>query len=285
MPYGDLARQRVQRFANHADLVTHDCTIEEIEEYEQYVERGLTIFAGVDYGAILAEAEKDGDLVLWDGGNNDTPFIRPDLHIVVVDPLRAGHELLFHPGETNLCMADVVVINKVDRAAPEDLEIVLKNIEAVNPAARIIQADSEVMLENPEQIQGRRVLVIEDGPTLTHGGMAYGAGTVAAQRFGAGAVIDPAPYAVGSIAEAYKKFPHMGAILPALGYYPEQLSELEETIRRADCDAVIVGTPVDLRRYVKIDQPALRVTYELAERAGELTLSELVDEFVLKHLS
>jgi predicted GTPase len=282
MPYGDLVKQRVQRFATFEDLHTHECTIEEIEEYEQYVARGMAIFAGVDYEAIVREAEKEADVLIWDGGNNDTPFVRPDLQIVVVDPLRPGHELLYHPGETNLRLADVIVVNKVDRADDEGLAKVQANVAGANPDATVILADSEVGLENAEAVRGKRVLVVEDGPTLTHGGMAYGAGYVAAERFGAAAIIDPRPFATGPLADAYKSYTHMGPILPALGYYPEQLVALEETIAKCDCDVVVVGTPVDLLRYVNIDRPAVRVTYDLVEREGEVQLDALVEAFLAR---
>ncbi len=280
MPYGDLVKQRVQRFATFEDLHTHHCTIEEIEEYEQYVARGMAIFAGVDYEAIVRAAEDEADVLVWDGGNNDTPFVRSDLQIVVVDPLRPGHELRYHPGETNLRLADIVVVNKVDRADDAGIGLVRANTSQANPHATIILADSEVGFEEVEAVRGKRVLVVEDGPTLTHGGMAYGAGFVAAERFGAAAIIDPRPYATGPLAEAYKSYPHMGPILPALGYYPEQLVALEETIAKCDCDVVVVGTPVDLRRYVNIEKPAVRVTYDLVERAGEPQLDELIGEFL-----
>lgn len=280
MPYGDLIAQRVQRFATYEDLVRHKCTIEEIEEYEQYIERGMAIYAGVDYQAIVEEAAAESDAIIWDGGNNDIPFVRPDLYICVLDPLRPGHELKYYPGEVNLRAADLVVINKVDQAAPEDLARVVANVKAANPSACIIEAESRITVSDPRQIAGRRVLVVEDGPTLTHGGMAYGAGYVAAVRFGAAEIIDPRPFAEGPIRDAYAAYPHMGRILPALGYYPEQLDALESTIRRVNADVVIVGTPVDLRRYVPIDQPAVRVTYELEERPGQLTLEQVVDRFL-----
>ena len=280
MPYGDLVRQRVQRFATLADLKRHACTIEEKEEYEQYVERGMAIFAGVDYEAIVKEAEKESSLIIWDGGNNDTPFIRSDLKIVVLDPLRPGHEMKFHPGEVNLREADVVVVNKVSRADSGDLAAVLDSVKHANPSARLILADSRISVDDPALVKGKRVLVVEDGPTLTHGGMAYGAGFVAAEMFGAAEVIDPREFATGSIARAYRDYPHMGAILPALGYFPEQLEALEKTINGADCDTVVIGTPIDLRRFMKIKHPAVRVTYELAEQDGELTLDALLDEFL-----
>ncbi len=280
MPYGDLMAQRVQRFATYEDLVRHKCTIEEIEEYEQYIERGMSIYAGVDYQAIVDEAATESDVIIWDGGNNDIPFVRPDLYICVLDPLRPGHEMKYYPGEVNLRAADLIVINKVDQATPEDLARVVDNVKATNPSACIIEAESRITLSDPKRVKGRRVLVVEDGPTLTHGGMAYGAGYVAATRLGAAEIIDPRPFAEGPILDAYKKYPHMGKILPALGYYPEQLEALEATIRRVKADAVIVGTPVDLRRYVRIDQPAVRVTYELEERQGQLTLDRVLDRFL-----
>ncbi len=236
----------------------------------------MAIFAGVDYEAIVRAAEAEADVIIWDGGNNDTPFVRSDLQFVVVDPLRPGHELAYHPGETNLRLADVVVVNKVDRAEPTDVDRVVANARSANPRAEIILADSTIGLEDADAVRGKRVLVVEDGPTLTHGGMAYGAGFVAAEKFGAAEIVDPRPYATGPIAEAYRRYPHMGPILPALGYYPEQLQALEETVNRAKCDAVIVGTPVDLRRYIRIDRPAVRVTYELSERPGQRPVEELV---------
>lgn len=283
MPYGDLVKQSVQRFGTYEDLQAHDCTIEEIEEYEQYVARGMAIFAGVDYEAIVREAEKEADIIIWDGGNNDIPFVQSDLQFVVVDPLRPGHELRFHPGETNLRLADVVVVNKVDRAAAVDLAIVKRNIAQSNSGATVILADSEIGLDDADIVSGQRVLVVEDGPTLTHGGMAYGAGFVAAERFGASEILDPREFATGPLAEAFESYPHMGPILPALGYYPEQLKGLEETIDRADCDVVVIGTPVDLRRYVNIEKLAVRVTYELVEKDGEPQLVDIVNAFLERH--
>ena len=277
MPYGDLAKQAVQRFAALEDLITHKCTIEEREEYEHYIEQGLVVYAGVDYAAILAAAEAEADVILWDGGNNDTPFYRPDLDIVVVDPLRPGHELSYHPGEANLRRAGVVVINKVDSAAPEVVDALSARISSVNSGAVQIRADSVVEVEDAASLAGARVLVVEDGPTMTHGGMAWGAGTVAARQAGVGEIVDPRPAAVGSIRVAFERFPHMERILPALGYYEEQLEELRVTIEAVDCDHVIVGTPVDLRRFVHFDKPAHRVTYRLQERPGEPTVASLVD--------
>jgi predicted GTPase len=280
MPYGDLAKQAVQRFAALEDLDTHDCTIEEREEYEHYIEQGLVVFAGVDYAAILEVAEAEADVILWDGGNNDTPFYRPDLDIVVVDPLRPGHEEAYHPGEVNLRRAGVVVINKVDSADAAVVDALAARIGVVNPAATQIRADSVVEVEDAAALAGTRVLVVEDGPTMTHGGMAWGAGTVAARQAGVAEIVDPRPAAVGSIKAAYEKYPHMERILPALGYYDEQLEELRRSIEGVDCDHVIVGTPVDLRRFVHFDKPAHRVTYRLQERPGEPTVASLVDRLL-----
>jgi predicted GTPase len=275
MPYGDLAAQSVQRFANHEDMDKAHCTIEEREEYEPYIERGAVIFAGVDYEAILRKAEEEADVIIWDGGNNDLPFYRPDLHIVVVDPHRPGHEVRYHPGEANLRMADVVVINKIDTADSQGVNTVLTNIRAVNPSAVIVRGASPLSVEDPDGIRGKRVLVIEDGPTLTHGEMAYGAGVVAAQQFGAAEIVDPHPYAVRTIADTYRKYPTTGAVLPAMGYGREQMADLEETINRTPVDMVIIATPIDLGRLVDIDKPNQRVRYELQE-IGRPTLSELL---------
>ncbi|MGQ9553553.1 MAG: cyclic 2,3-diphosphoglycerate synthase [Anaerolineae bacterium] len=275
MPYGDLTRQRVQRFSNLDDLDRYNCTIEEREEYEPHIERGHTVYAGIDYGAILEQAEAEADLIIWDGGNNDLPFYWPDLHIVVVDPLRPGHELHFHPGEANLRMANCVIINKVDSACREDIDLVRDNIAAVNPNASVIEAASPIAVDNPTAIRGKRALVIEDGPTLTHGGMAFGAGTVAARRFGAAEVVDPRPYAVGSIAAAFRRYPNLGKTLPAMGYGSEQVRELEQTIELTPCDLVIAATPIDLRRILHVSKPVQRVRYELQE-IGQPTLSEIL---------
>jgi len=279
MPYGILEDQAVQRFATHADLDRYECTIEEREEYEPHIDRGIVVFAGVDYERILREAEKEADIVLWDGGNNDTPFYRPDLHIVVVDPLRPGDELTYHPGETNLRMADVVVVNKIDSAKPEDIETVKRNVESVNPEAILVEAASPVSVVDPEPIRGKRVLVVEDGPTLTHGDMAYGAATIAARRFDAKEIVDAEPLAVGSIKKVYKKYPHLKRILPAMGYGGKQVKELEDTINAADCDLVLSGTPVDLRRFLKVDKPIVRVRYELDE-IGHPNLEDVLREFL-----
>jgi len=276
MPYGDLAAQAVQRFATLEDLERCQCTIEEREEYEPHIVRGVTIYAGVDYERILRQAEKEADIILWDGGNNDFSFYRADLVIVVADPLRAGHELAYHPGETNLRSADVVVINKVDTASREAIGQVRDHIYAVNPAAVVVEAAAPITVEDSRAIRGRRVLVVEDGPTLTHGEMAYGAGLVAAQRYG-GQVVDPRPYAVGSIAATYEKYKTTGPVLPAMGYSDTQVRELEETIARTPCDVVLIATPIDLRRVLRIGQPSQRVRYELQE-IGEPTLLEILRE-------
>lgn len=276
MPYGDLSRQRLQRFASYEDCQKHDCTIEEIEEYEPHLEQHTVVYAGVDYAAILAEAEKEADVVVWDGGNNDTPFYVPDVHITLVDPHRPGHELTYYPGETNLLLADIVVINKEDTAKPENIDLLKEHIQQANPEAVVIDAALPVTVENVELIQGKRALVIEDGPTLTHGGMAFGAGTLAAERYKAQEIIDPRPYAVGSIAEIFEKYPHIGKLLPAMGYGHVQMEELRETIHRTPCDVVIIGTPVDLRRLISIDKPTDRVRYHFLE-TGTPTLKELIE--------
>ena len=266
MPYGDLARQAVQRFATYEDLDAHDCTIEEREEYEPHLNRGTVVYAGVDYGAILAQAETEADVILWDGGNNDLPFYRSDLEIVVVDPHRPGHELGYYPGETNLRRAGVVVINKVSTAPDEGLETVRRNVRETNPGATVIEADSPVTIEDAGAVRGKRVLVIEDGPTLTHGGMTYGAGVVAAREHGAAELVDPREHAVGSIAETFRKYPDTGTLLPAMGYGEVQVRDLEATVKATPCDVVLIGTPIDLRRLIDFDKPAVRVTYDLAER-------------------
>jgi len=273
MPYGDLAAQAVQRFACVADLERHHCTIEECEEYEPHVTRGVTIYAGVDYERILREVEKEADIILWDGGNNDFSFYRSDLVIVVADPHRPGHELLYHPGETNFRSADVIVINKVDTAAPEAVQQIRDHVYEVNPKAVVIEAAAPILVEDSGAIRGRRVLVVEDGPTLTHGEMAYGAGYVAARRYGA-EIVDPRPYAVGSIAATYEKYRTTGPVLPAMGYGDHQVRELEETIARTPCDLVLIATPIDLRRVVAIGQPSQRVRYEMQE-IGTPTLLDI----------
>ena len=274
MPYGRLQDQRAQRFETYDDLAAADCTIEEREEYEPHLDQGSIVFAGIDYGAILAMAEHDADVVVWDGGNNDLPFYRPDVHVVVSDPLRAGHETSYHPGEANLRMADVVVINKVDSASEEDLAALEKTIETVNPGAAIVHARSPITVPNGEQIEGKRVLVVEDGPTLTHGEMTFGAGVVAARRAGAAALVDPRPWAAGSIKDVYETYPHIGELLPAMGYSEEQRRDLAETINASDADIVLVATPIDLRKICDIDKPALRATYELDDSASKPTLAE-----------
>ncbi len=265
MPYGDLVKQAVQRFADYGDLDKNECTIEEREEYEPHIDLGAVIYAGVDYERVLREAEKEADIIVWDGGNNDLPFYRPDLHIVVDDPHRPGHDLTYHPGEANLRSADVVVINKIDTADLDDISTVRRNIRAANPKAIVIEAASPIFVEDPNAIVGQDVLVIEDGPTLTHGEMAYGAGVVAAHRFGAANIIDPRPYAVGTIVETYKKYPGTGPVLPAMGYGGQQIADLAETINNAPCDLVIIATPIDLRRVIEIHRPTQRVRYELQE--------------------
>lgn len=263
MPYGDLEKQAVQRFESYADLDRHECTIEEREEYEPHIDRGVIVYAGVDYERILRKAEEDVDIILWDGGNNDLPFYIPDLHLVVVDPHRPGHEMSYHPGEANVRAADVLLINKVDTAGVEAIMQVRDNLARLNPGATVIEAASPIFVDDPDAIRGKRVLVIEDGPTLTHGEMAYGAGWVAARRFGAGEIIDPRPFAVGSIRDTYAKYPTTGNVLPAMGYGEKQIKELEETIAASDADLVLVGTPIDLSRLLKIDQPSQRVRYDL----------------------
>ena len=279
MPYGDLRKQVCQRFASYEDLDRYDCTIEEREEYEPHINNGVIVYAGVDYEKILREAEKEADIIVWDGGNNDLPFYKPDLHIVVADPHRAGNELTYHPGETNLRMADIVIINKVDTAVPKNVERVKENVKMVNPKAKILEAASPITVDRPELIKGNRVLVVEDGPTLTHGNMSYGAGAIIAKQLGASEIVDPRPYAVGSIKKTYGKFTHLGAILPAVGYGEKQVAELKETIDRTPCDAVVIGTPIDLRRVMSIDKPAVRVSYEL-KVLGLITLEGILEEFL-----
>ena len=282
MPYGDLEAQKVQRFAELSDLVKHKCTIEEMEEYEPHIAMGSVIYSGVDYEAILREAEKEADVIIWDGGNNDMPFFKSDLQIVVVDPLRPGHEIGYYPGEVNLRMADIIVVNKIDSAYPEDVDEVLQNVRAYNPTAKIILAASALMVDNPEMILGKKVLVVEDGPTLTHGEMQIGAGTVAAQRFGAAELIDPRPFTVDTITETFVKYPYIGTLLPAMGYGDKQMKDLETTIANVECDAVVIGTPIDLARFIDIKQPKTRVYYELAE-IGRPNVADFVKEFVKKH--
>ena len=281
MPYGDLAKQVCQRFETIKDLEKYDTTIEEMEEYEPHIDRGAIVYAGVDYGKILEEAEKEADVIIFDGGNNDFPFYEPDVHIVIADPHRPGHEVMYHPGETNARMADVVIINKIDSAEPEFVEQVRQTIRVVNPRAIIIDAASPLYVDEPAMIQGKRVLVIEDGPTLTHGEMDIGAGWVAAQKYGAAEIIDPRPYAVGSIKETFEKFDHLSEILPAMGYGDEQVKELEKTINAAEADVVVIGTPIDLTRVVKINKPTVRVRYDLQE-IGKPTLDDVLRDFPAK---
>jgi predicted GTPase len=275
MPYGNLVAERCQRFAEYADLDRYNCTIEEREEYEPHLDRGVVVYAGVDYEQILREAEKEADVIVWDGGNNDLPFFKPDLHIVVMDPHRAGHELHYHPGEANLRMADVVVINKIDTADLADISTVRQNAMLLKPDAVIIEAASPITVEDPDAIRGKRVLVVEDGPTLTHGGMSYGAGVVAARRFGAAEIIDPRPYAVDSIRRTFEKYPNTGPVLPAMGYGEHQTHDLEKTINSTPADLVLIGTPIDLRRVVDIRQPSQRVIYEL-QVIGKPTLEGII---------
>ncbi|OQX94916.1 GTPase [candidate division KSB1 bacterium 4572_119] len=278
MPYGDLAAQKVQRFASYEDMDKHKCTIEEREEYEPHIDRGVIVYAGVDYGAILEEAEKEADVILWDGGNNDTSFYKSDLHIVVTDPLRAGHETAYYPGETNLLMADVVVINKIDSADYDDVEYLRETIREVNPNAIVVDAASPLMVDDPNLIRGKRALVVEDGPTLTHGEMTFGAGVVAAEKYGAAEIVDPRPWIVGKIKETFEKYEDIGALLPAMGYGDEQVKDLEKTVNAVDCDVVVIGTPIDLRKVIKIDKPAVRVSYDLQE-IGKPTLEDVLTKF------
>ncbi len=285
MPYGNLAEQKVQRFAKLEDLEKHRCTIEEMEEYEPYIVRGNVIYAGVDYEAILREAENDPngcDVVIWDGGNNDLPFYKPDLMITVTDPHRVGHELSYYPGEVNLRMADVVVINKVDSANNDDVIRLRTNIEKTNPGALVIEGASPVRVDNPEVIKGKRVLVVEDGPTLTHGEMTYGAGVVAAKKMGAEALVDPRPFLSGKLKDTFNTYPGIGTLLPAMGYGDEQLKDLEMTINQADCDGVVIGTPIDLSRVINIKKPYTRVYYDLQE-IGKPDLEDVLTEFLTKH--
>jgi predicted GTPase len=273
MPYGNLLSQEAMRFETHDDLDRYDCTIEEREEFEPHIDKGSVVFAGVDYQKILELAENECDVVLWDGGNNDTPFYRPDVHIVLVDPHRPGHETRYHPGETNLRMADIVIINKIDTASPRDTETVRESVRQLNPRAAVIEAASPIFVDDPSLVTGKRVLVVEDGPTLTHGGMTYGAGVIAARKLGASEIVDPRPYATGSITRVFEKHRALRNLLPAMGYGPEQVRELEATINNADCDSVVIATPIDLRRVAEIRKPATRVRYELQE-IGLPTLKE-----------
>jgi predicted GTPase len=285
MPYGDLNAQKVQRFAEVKDLQKHKCTIEEMEEYEPHLVRGNVIYAGVDYEAILNAAENDPagcDVILWDGGNNDFPFYKPDLMVTVTDPHRAGHELRYYPGEVTLRLADVVIINKIDSASPESIQEVRDSIEKVNPGALVIDGASPIKVDNPSLIRGRRVLVVEDGPTLTHGEMKIGAGVVAARKFGASALVDPRPFTVGRLSETFRLYPGIGTLLPAMGYGIQQLKDLETTINNTDCDSVIIATPIDLNRIIKIQKPNTRVYYDLQE-IGYPDLTQVVDDFISRH--
>ena len=284
MPYGDLVKQKVQRYASIQDLLTHKCTVEEMEEYEPHIVEGTIIYAGVDYEAILRQAEKEADVIVWDGGNNDTSFYKPDLTITVVDPHRPGHEISYYPGATNVRLADVIVVNKVDSATREGIDTVVAHVQALNPGATIVYAASPITVEDPAIIAGKRVLVIEDGPTLTHGEMKYGAGVLAARQFGAAEIIDPRPYAVGTIAATFKKYPATGALLPAMGYGQEQMNDLQATIEQVPCDAVVIGTPIDLRRVITITKPSVRVTYTLQETTKP-DLGDILDGFIARHLS
>jgi predicted GTPase len=285
MPYGNIAAQKVMRFAELSDLVKHNCTVEEMEEYEPHVTRGNVIYSGVDYEAILRAMEKDPkgcDVVLWDGGNNDFPFFKPDLLVTVADPLRAGHEMTYYPGAITLRLADVVVINKIDSAAPEEIDIVRRNIAAVNPKAVVVDGASPIAMDDPSVVKGKRVLVVEDGPTLTHGEMKIGAGVVAALKFGAAELVDPRPYLVGKLIDLYKQYPNIGTLLPANGYGAEMVKDLEATINRTECDAVVIGTPIDLNRIMKINKPNTRVYYDLQE-IGHPDLTDILGGFVKKH--
>ncbi len=284
MPYGNLTKQMIQRYATLDDLRKHNCTVEEMEEYEPHIAGGGVIYAGVDYAAILRRAEREADVIVWDGGNNDTSFYRPDLTITVVDPHRPGHERTYYPGATNVRLADVIIINKVDSASEENVALVLSEVRRMNPKAQIIRAASPITVDNPEIIKGKSVLVIEDGPTLTHGGMQFGAGTLAAKLFGARKIVDPRPYAVNSIAETFSKYPATGILLPAMGYGPGQVCDLETTINRVPCEAVIIGTPIDLRRILKIQKPSTRVQYSLAEQ-GKPDLQTVLDNFIRVNVS
>ncbi|NCF23479.1 MAG: GTPase [Gammaproteobacteria bacterium] len=270
MPYGDLARQAVQRFADYEDLDRHDCTIEEREEYEPHLRNGVIVYAGIDYGAILDEAEKEADVIVWDGGNNDTPFYRPDLWIAIADPHRAGHELAYFPGTENFARADLIIINKAGSADRQDIEVIEANARRVNPGARVIRRESRLDVPHPEQIRGKRVLVIEDGPTTTHGGMAFGAGVMAARENAAAEIVDPRPWAVGEIAETFRQYPETGALLPAMGYGDRQVRDLEATVNAVDCDLVLVATPIDLTRLIDIGKPHMRIRYFMPAGDGEI---------------
>jgi predicted GTPase len=277
MPYGDLTRQVIQRFASYEDIKNQQCTIEEREEYEPLVSQGIAVYAGIDYGRILESAEKEADVIVWDGGNNDTPFYYPDVHIVVFDPHRAGHELLYYPGETNMLMANIAVINKVDSATPQQIKTVRRNIETYAPGAEIVLAESAILVDDPGQIKGQRVLVIEDGPTLTHGGMSYGAGVIAAKMYGAAEIVDPKRHAVGTIKYTYNQYPNVGTVLPAMGYSKTQIHDLESTINHVDCDLVLCATPVDLPKLLSINKPIVRIGYEYKDHGSPLLEDALLN--------
>jgi predicted GTPase len=279
MPYGDLTKQRVQRFATLEDLIAHDCTIEEMEEYEPHIKNGMVVWAGVDYEAILRQAEQEADVILWDGGNNDTPFYKPDLHITLVDPHRPGHEISYYPGRENLEMADVILVSKMDTADPDNVQLVEQSVRHHNPDAQVIYADSPVTAADPSIIEGARILAVEDGPTLTHGEMPYGAAVIAAQQHGASAIVDPRPWVVGSLVQTFEQYPNIGSLLPAMGYGEAQVRDLQETINACECDAVVIGTPIDLARIVTIDKPHTRVTYEMQQTGGP-PLADILREAV-----
>ena len=281
MPYGDLTQQIIQRFASYEDIKNQQCTIEEREEYEPLVSQGIVVYAGIDYGQILKAAEKEADVIVWDGGNNDTPFYYPDVHIVVFDPHRAGHELLYYPGETNMLMANIAIINKVDSAAPQQIEAVRKNIITHAPGAKIVLAESAILVDDPGKIKGQRVLVVEDGPTLTHGGMFYGAGVIAAQMYGAADIVDPKAHAAGTIKDTYHRYPNVGAVLPAMGYSKNQIHDLELTINQAECDLVLCATPIDLPKLLSINKPTVRVRYEYKDH-GNPVLEDVLLECLQK---
>ena len=279
MPYGDFVKQRIQRFATQADLIKCNCTIEEREEFEPLVDAGVTVYAGVDYADILKQVDKEADIIVWDGGNNDLPFIKPDLEIVVLDPHRPGHELLYYPGEANFRRADVLIINKMDTAKGSAVDIIMKNIKQVNPEAVVVYAASVIKAAHGDSIQGKRVLVVEDGPTLTHGGMAYGAGIITAERYNASEIIDPRPFATGSIKETLSLYPHIKNLIPAMGYAERQIKDLEDTINNIPCDMVLIATPVDLARIIKIDKPSVRISYEI-EEMGRPAIADILERFI-----
>lgn len=278
MPYGDLIKQKVQRFETYEDMITNECTIEEMEEYEPHISNGILVYAGVDYGAILEQAQREADIILWDGGNNDIPFYRADLEIVVMDPHRAGHELAYYPGETNFRRADVLIINKMDTANQEDIDKIMENIRSCNPEATVVRASSPITVPEGDQIRGKKVLVVEDGPTLTHGGMAFGAGIVAAEKYGASKIVDPRPHAQGSIRETFAKYTHLDKVLPAMGYGKSQINELTQTIDQVECDLVISATPIDLGRLIQTNKKILRVTYDL-EEVGKPDLKDILKDY------